>query len=128
MDEGAPVPQAGRARGPLDLARERDGVAVPALDEGEVRVVDAREVVADEELAPRQRHAMAGAAPVDLADEPERVVELGRAHRSTRSGAPYGASTSGTSPPRFSRIASAIRSTTAVPFSVCTGSTPRSPR
>ena len=45
-----------------------------------------------------------------------------------RSGAPYGRSTSGTSPWKFSRIASAIRSTTAVPFSVCTGSAPRSPR
>ena len=40
----------------------------------------------------------------------------------TRSGAPYGRSTSGTSPWKFSRIASAIRSTTAVPFRVCTGS------
>src|SRR6188472_438264 len=46
----------------------------------------------------------------------------------TRSGAPSGRSTSGTSPWKFSRIARAIRSTTAVPFSVWTGSGPCSPR
>src|SRR4029079_7781408 len=46
----------------------------------------------------------------------------------TRSGAPNGRSTSGTSPWKFSRIARAIRSTTAVPFNVWTGSGPCSPR
>ena len=45
-----------------------------------------------------------------------------------RPGAPYGSSTSGTSPWRFSRIASRARSVTTVPFSVCGVSSPVSPR
>ena len=44
------------------------------------------------------------------------------------SGAPYGASASGTSPWKFSSTASTQRSVTAVPFSVCTCSSPCSPR
>ncbi len=40
-------------------------------------------------------------------------------HLVTRAGAPKRCSTSGTSPPKFSRIASAQRSVTAVPFNVC---------
>ena len=45
-----------------------------------------------------------------------------------RAGAPNGRRTSGTSPWKFSRIASSARSVTAVPFSVCTKSVPCSPR
>ncbi len=46
----------------------------------------------------------------------------------TRSGAPNSSSASGTSPWKFSRIASSARSVTIVPFSVCSGSIPLSPR
>src|SRR5438445_1830077 len=52
-----------------------------------------------------------------------RSDQLSAYQRRTRSGAPNGRSTSGTSPWKFSRIASTARSVTAVPFSVCTGST-----
>ena len=58
--------------------------------------------------------------------EPVVTAETGLAL--TRSGAPYSRSASGTSPWKFSRIASSARSVTIVPFSVCTGCGPPSPR
>ena len=52
-------------------------------------------------------------------DSVEGSTRAGARHRLTRAGAPKRCRTSGTSPPKFSRIASAQRSVTAVPFSVC---------
>ncbi len=76
---------------------------------------------------PREEPTVFKTVPLDRSGTPpgnECSYEPG----SIRSGAPNGFSASGTSPWKFSRIASAQRSVTAVPFSVCTCSMPCSPR
>ena len=106
----------------LHLALQLAGRSVPLGHDCEVGVVDAGQTRCYHELAPRKRLDALDAPAVGLAEKRDGARSVG--HDSTRGGAPYGASASGTSPWKFSRSASTMRSTTVVPLSVWTGSGP----
>ena len=110
----------------VDLIAELNNVTVPAIHDRKVRVVHTRQAGCHEELAPRVCLDALDSASVRLPQERDRALAIG--HGAMCDGAPYPASTSGTPPWKFSRIASSALSVTIVPLSVWGVPSPDSPR